>query len=276
MRLAAIVAVAILCIGIKFIYREIHFSEDRAGVIVFAGLAVLFGQTEVAGGKHELYLALHSDNREHADGYINVVNAYAVNKGAVKTRTDGFGNSVNAHAAVAELSATLNKLAVETDRRGNLNDNGRKSGFAVAAKIMLIEAEAVLFGVGSEHRNILFAAVKNDLFIESAKTFNLLNSSAANAGFESYAEIIADRNLIKTLVKGNRLDVDVGVNNLNAFTSYRTCFVDNLLSHIAEMNSDIFKTVLISRGIKNFIYANAAKLFLFAAKPAEQAVSFIH
>lgn len=269
-------AVAIFGVGIELIDREIHLAEDRAGIIVFAGLAVFFGQAEVAGGKHKLNLAFHSDDREHADGDINIVNAYAVNKGAVKTRTDGFGNSIDAHTAVAELSATLDKLAVETDRRRDLNDDGGKSGLAVTAKLVLIEAEAVLFGIGSEYRNILFAAVKDDLFIESAKTFNLLNSTAANAGFQSYAEIIADSDLIKALIEGNRLDIDVCVDDLNAFTSYRTCFVDNLLCHIAEMHLYIFKTILVARGIKNFIYANAAKLFLFAAKPAEQAVSFIH
>lgn len=272
----AIGNVAIFGVGIEFINGEIHFAEDRAGIVVLTGLAVLFGQAEVAGRKHKLNLAFHSYNREYADGDINIVNAYAVNKGAVKTRTDGFGNSIDAHAAVAELSAALNKLAVKTDRRCNLNDNGRKSGLAVAAKVMLIEAEAILFGIGSEYRNILFTAVKDDLFIECTKTFNFLDSSAANAGFESYTEIIADRNLIEALVEGYGFDIDVCVDDLNAFASYRTCFVDNLLSHIAEMHSYIFKTILIARGIKNFIYADAAKLLLLAAKPAEQAVSFIH
>ena len=274
--LATVGAIAVVGIGIKFVHGELHFAEDRAGIIVFAGLAILFRQAEMAGRKHKLNLAFHSYYRENADGNINVVNADAINEGAVEARTNGIGNSIDAHAAVAEFSATLYKLAVEANGRCNLNDNGGQGGLAVATEIVLIEAEAVVFGIGSEHRDVLFAAVKNDLLIEGAKPLNLLHSAAANTSLESYTEIITDSYLIKALVEGYGLDIDVGVDNLNALTSYRACLIDNLLRHVAKMHLYVLETILIARGIENFIYADAAKLFLLSAKPAEQAVSFIH
>lgn len=178
---------------------------------------------------------------------------------------------------MAEGSAALNDLAVKADGRCNLDHNSGKRGLAVATKIAFIEAKAVVFGIGRKHRNVFFAAVKDDLFIKCAQALNFLHSAAAKARLERYAEIIANRYLIKALVKGDGLDVDIGVDNLDAFTSYRTCFVNNFLSCIAQVNAHVLKTVLIARGIENLINADTAKLFFaVSAKSAERTCSFVH
>jgi hypothetical protein len=88
----AVAISVIIRIGIKFGYRELHFSEDRAGIVVVAGFAVVFGQAETARGKHELDAAFHTNNREHTDRNVNVVYADAVNKATVEAHTDLFGN----------------------------------------------------------------------------------------------------------------------------------------------------------------------------------------
>jgi hypothetical protein len=173
-------------------------------------------------------------------------------------------------------TATLNKLAIEADRRCNLNDDGREIRFAIATEIVLIEAKAVFLGIGSENGYIFFASVENNLLIKGTKTFYFLYSAAADARFERYAEIIAHRYLIKSFVEGYGFDVNARVDDLNTLASYRTCFVDYLLSHIAEMNAYVLETVFISRGIKNFIDADAAKLFFISAEPTERAVFFHH
>ena len=276
---AATVVVAILVLGIrvKFTDGELHFTEDRAGVVVIAGLAILFGQAEVASGKHKLHLALHTNDREDADGNVDVVCAYTVDKAAIEARADKLGNRVDAHTTMSVGLATLDNLTIEADRRSNLDNYRGKSGLAVTAELVLIEAEGVRFGVGREHRHVLFATEENNFLIEGAKTLYLLNSAAAYAGFESYAEIVTHGYLIKAFVEGDGLDVNAGVDNLNALTSYRARSVDYLLSHIAEVHTNILKTILIARRIENLIYADAAKLFFaVAAKPAEQAVFFIH
>jgi hypothetical protein len=173
-------------------------------------------------------------------------------------------------------TATLNELAVEADRRRNLDDDRRESRLAIATEIVLIEAEAVFLGIGSENRYIFFASIENNLLIEGTKTFYFLYSAAAYARFEGYAEIIAHRYLIKSFVEGHGLDVDACIDYFNAFASYRACFVDYFLSYVAEMNAYILETVFISRGIKNFIDADAAKLVFISAEPTERAVFFHH
>jgi hypothetical protein len=173
-------------------------------------------------------------------------------------------------------TATLNKLAIEADRRCNLNDDGRESRFAIATEIVLIEAKAVFLGVGSEYAYVLLRAKKNDFFIERTKAFNFLYSAAANTSFESYAEIITYRYLIKTLIEGYGFDVDARIDDFNTFASYCTCLVDYFLSHITEMNTNVLETVFISCRIENLIYAYAAKLFFISAEPTERAVFFHH
>ena len=84
MNTAVVVASAFVGIGVKLAQRELHFAEDRAGIVIIAGLGILFGQAEVARGKHELNFTLHSDDREHTDSHINVVRADAVDEIAVK------------------------------------------------------------------------------------------------------------------------------------------------------------------------------------------------
>ena len=231
----------------------------------------------MARGKHELNFTLHSDDRKYADGNVNVVRAYAVNEITVETRADLFGNGIDTHTAMTEGLATLDKLAVKANRRRNLNHNGGKSGLAVTAQIALVEAKAVVFGIRSKYRNVLFAAVKNDLFIECTQAFYFLYSAAAKARFERYAEIIANRYLIKTFIKGHGFDVNVGVDDLDTFASYRTRFVDDLLSAVTQMNSYVLKTVFITRGIENLVDADTAKLFFtVSAKSAERTCSFVH
>ena len=270
-------AALVIGIGIELRYGELHFAEDRAGIVVFAGLAVLFGETEVGRGEHKLNTALHTDHREYTDGDVYAVHTHAVDEIAVEFRADLFGDSVDTHTAVTELTATLHNLAIKADGRCNLNYDGRQGGFAVTAEILFIKAEAVFIGIGSEHRNVLFASVENDLLIEGAKTLYLLNSAAANAGFESYTEIITHGYLIEAFIKGYGLDVDIGVDHLNTFTSDRACFIDNFLTHIAKMNTYIFKTVFIAGRIENLINAYAAKLFGFVtAETAQGTVSFNH
>ncbi len=269
--------IAIVGIGVKFAERELHFAEDRAGIVVIAGLGILFGKAEMASGKHKLNLAFHTNDRKYADSHIDVIRAYAVDKIAVIARTNGLGNGIYAHTAMSKGLAALDKLAVETDGRCDLNHNGGKSGLAVATEIVLVEAEAVVFGVRRENRNILFAAEEDDLFIERTQAFNLGNLAAAEAGFKRYAEIITNRYLIKALVEGHRLDVDVGVDYFDTLASDCACFIDNFLTNVTKVNAHILQAILVTRGIKNFINAYAAKLFLaVAAKSAKRTCSFIH
>ncbi len=277
LRLIAIGAgILILCIGIEFADRELHFAEDRAGIIVIAGLAVLFGQAEMACGKHKLDTAFHTDNREHAYGDVDVICADTVDKAAVEARADELGNCIDAHTAITERTRTLYKLAVETDGLSHFNHYGGESGLAVTAKILFIKAEAVVFGIGCEYRHILLAAEKDYLLIERAKALDLLHSAAADAGFERYAEIVTHRYLIKAFVEGHRFDIDIRIYNFHAFTSYCACLIDDFLRHIAKMHTHILETVFVTGRIKNFVHAYAAELLLLAAKPAERAISFNH
>lgn len=81
---AGIAVVRIIGIGEELAYRELHFAEDGAGIVIIAGLAVFFGQTEVTCGKHELDFTFHTDDREDTDGDIDIVHADTVHKIAVE------------------------------------------------------------------------------------------------------------------------------------------------------------------------------------------------
>jgi hypothetical protein len=174
-------------------------------------------------------------------------------------------------------SRAFDDLTVEANGRSDLYYDGGKRGLVIATEVALIEAERIGFGVGREYRNVLFAAVEYDLFIECSQALYLLHSAAAKACLECYAEVITHGYLIKASVEGYRLDVDVCVDHLDAFASYCACLVDDLLTHIAEMDSYVLQAILVTRGIENLIYADAAKLFfIVAAKTRKRAVSFNH
>ena len=270
-------AVLLLCIGKKFGHRELHFTEYRAGVIVSAGLAVLFGQAEAASGKHKLNLAFHSDNRKYADSNVNIACADVIHKAALEAIADELGNSIDAHTAMTEGLAALDGFAVQADRRRNLYHNGRKGRLGVATELLFVEAKAVFLGVRGENRYVLFTAVKDNLLIEGAKSLYLAHSSSAYARLERYAEIIAHGYLIEALIEGYGLDINSRVDNLNRLAPYRACLVDNFLSHIAKMNTYVLEAILVTRRIENLIYTDTAKLFLvIAAKSAKRIVSFNH
>ena len=72
-------------------------------------------------------------------------------------------------------------------------------------------------------------ALKNDFLIKGTQALDLLHSAAAYTRLESYAEIISDSYLIKSLIKRNGLDIDVGIDDFNVFTSYGSCLIDNFL-----------------------------------------------
>ncbi len=257
--IAAAIVTTVVGIGVKFADRELHLAEDRAGIVVVAGLGILLGQAEVAGGKHKLNLALHANYRENADGDVNVVCADAIYEATVEAVADRLGNRVDTHTAMTELATSFDELAVETDGLCDLDDNRRKSGLSVTAKVTFIEAEAVVFGVGAEYRHVLFTSVKNNFLVKRRKSLNLCYSVSAGASLESDAEVIADSDLIKALVEGYGLDIDVSVDYLNAFTSDGGCTIDDLLRRIAEMNPHVLKAVLIACRVENLIYTYTTK-----------------
>ena len=275
--IAAAIVTTVVGVGVKLADRELHLTEDRAGIVVIAGLGILLGQAEVAGGKHKLNLALHANHRENADGNVNVVCADAIYEAAVEAVADRLGNRVDAHTAMTELPASFDKLTVETDGLCDLDDNRRKSGFSVTAKVAFVEAEAVVFGVGAEYRHVLFTTVKNNFLVKRRKSLDLCYSASAGASLESHAEVIADSDLIKALVEGYGLDIDVSVDDLNAFTSDGGCTIDDLLRRIAEMDPHVLKAVLIACRVENLIYTYTTEGFLVVtAKTAEGIVSFHH
>lgn len=264
-----IASAVIVGIRIKFIYGELHFTENRAGIVVIAGLGILFGQTEMASREHKLNSAFHTNDRKYADGNVDVICTHFIDKIAVEAVADKLGNCVDTHTTMSERLVALDNLAVETDGRSNLDNYRRKSGLAVTAEIALVEAEAVVFGVGSKYRHVLFTAVENDFFIECGEPLDLLYSACAEACFKRYAEIVANCNLITAFVEGDGLDVDIGIDHLYAFTSYCSSTVDNLLTCIAKVHANILEAILISCGIEHLVDADTAKLFfIIAAKIA--------
>ena len=249
----------ILGIGIELTYGELHLAEDRAGIVVIAGLGILLGQAEMAGRKHELNLSFHTDDRENADGDEDVIGTDTVDKAAVKAVANRLGDRIDAHTAVTELTRTLDKLAIQADRLGNLDDDRGKGRLAVTAKVAFIKAEGIIFGIRAKDRDVLFTSVKNDLFIERGKTLKLGYPAAAGTSLERDAEIIADGDLIKALIEGDRFDIDISVYDLYAFTSDGGGTVDDLLRGIAEMDPHVLKAILVACRIEDLINTDAAQ-----------------
>lgn len=264
----AVVVIAsaiIIGIGVKFIYRELHFTENRAGVIVIAGLGILFGQAEMTSRQHKLNSAFHTNNRKYTNGNVDVICTHLIDKITVEAVADKLGNRVDTHTTMSERLVALDNLAVKTDGGSYLDNHCGKSGLAVTAEIALIEAEAVVFGIGSKYRHVLFTAVENNFFIKCGKPLDLLYPACAEARFKCYAEIVANGNLIKSFVEGYGLDVDIGIDHLYAFTSYCGSAVDDLLTCIAKVYANILEAILISCGIEHLVDADTAKLFFIVA-----------
>ena len=261
-------------VGEKLGIREGHFRENRAGVARVGGLAFPFGDGKAALGQDKLNFPFHSYHRKDAEGDIYVIYAVAVSKRSFEALGDGGGYRIDAHTAMTEGSAPLDELTVEADGLGYLEHDARHIRLGIAAKVAFVEAEAVVFGVGGEDRNVLFASVKDKFFIEGAKAFYLFYTSAAEAAFEGRAEIISDVYLIEAFIEGDGLRRDADVYDLDFFTSYRTGAVDYVAGKIGDVDAQVLEAIFIAGGIENFIDADAAKTVFVAAGNA--VLSFRH
>ena len=259
-----VVTRCIACVRIKFAVRETHLAEHRAGIGASVGSGFFVGQTEIARRKHYLNGTFHSDDGKHPDCHVDTLGADVFRKIAFKASAYPFGYCFYLQAAAAERAASFDSLYVKAHGRRHLDGNGGKRRLRFAFDVA-VGAERIVFGIRRKNGNVLFAAVKDDLFVKCREALNFLGTSAAKAAFKRDAEIESHAHLIESLIERNCLERYIGIYDFNVFAAYRACSVDYFLIAVAEADSEVFETVFISRGIEYLIDANAAKIVGFAA-----------
>ncbi len=142
------------------------------------------------------------DDREYSDGYREeAVTVVIVTENAVHTLKYRLGN-VRATAATAALAVV--RLLVYADRENDRVNklDGRRGQITRGAAERDSGAEIVL-ARGFEHRYVVFAAVKNSLFVNYRNTVEALASFTSYASLKAYLDVESYIYGVKAAVEGN-------------------------------------------------------------------------
>jgi len=114
-------------------------------------------------------------------------------------------------------------------------------------------AEARASRCALENADVSFAAEKNDLLFNNADAFKFFDISGRNAGFSYYTDIKLYGQLIKSAIKGNRVNINIGPDDSCAFSADSGTALQKLLAAICQKNANVFKTVFIASGVKHAV-----------------------
>lgn len=125
---------------------------------------------------------------------------------------------------------------------GYFHHGGRSSGSRQALDI----AAAVLSG-GGEHLGAAFAAKEDHPLVKHRQTGDLHGTGRPHKGVGSDAVEVPHIHGVESPVEGDRLHIDVRVQQLGAARLYRYCPVNDLLTTPGGVDTQVLDAVLIGR-----------------------------
>lgn len=222
--------------------------EHLAGVIGGLGRAFLFRNGVFDAVDKILRGTLNANDGEEAEGYRQEFARHIGAKSAAKAGADRVGKIFDGDMRMAMTFAGFHDLGIQNDGVGNLKNGRRQIGFR---KFRTTASTEILNRLTLENIDVAFTAVKDHFLFYDGDTFDFLRSAKTSADLCYDLHVHRDVDLIKTAVKGNAVNVNVGANDLRAFGAYTAASFDEFVSNVGKINGNVLKAILVAAAIKN-------------------------
>ena len=247
----------------KFPHGERHIAKYTARIVLLYGCAFLFGNA-VFGCLHQILRRTYdSDHREDAERNRQISSTPAILLSASKIQrciqTCNHGSReivfVTAAATVA-FADTLHNICSKQDGAYHLYDCRRlirltTLGSGTCAKVIAANSMAL------KNADVALTTVKDHSLFKYCNSFQFLRTSTAYAGFKYKFDVKANIDRVKSTVELNRVDTDIGPNDLCASCPNCSRVLQDLVTKIRKVYAHVFKAIAISAGIQNAVRINA-------------------
>lgn len=254
--LSSATAIAMRGIGkrrrIEFIHRECHVFKETAGIVVLADDAFLVGDTIFGNIDQILRRTLNAHDREKAECYIQMTLVTVT-----QTTADACANIIGnvlacTYAARRKVAARrLNDLCSQHNRLGNLNGSdrhvcGKRCGVVLVTAKITRNAAAI-------NADAPLTAVKNDFLFDNSDAIKFLSAAHMYTPLKGKFYIKADRHLIKATIELNRIYSYAGPKYVRTLGSDVIRAIDDLLTKLGKIYSNIFKAIFIAARVKDSV-----------------------
>ena len=251
----------------EFVYGECHCIEKTAGIVLAGSYAFLIGNAIFGSTYKILSGADYPYHREDSEAYKQESLAIFIAKASVKSRSNELGNVSATTARAAGRTAYL--LIHSCGKHNGVNNLHNCLGHVLCATRGLGKAtEVICAGRASEYADIAFAAVKDDLLFNNRNTLKFLRSSGAHTSLKDKLDVESDVHSIKSAIETHGIDIDMCQRYSRFFCANVARSVDDIVSHIGKINTNILKAIPVAAGIENSVclYANGVLAVRSAAK----------
>ena len=237
---------------IKLVNWERHVLEHATRIIRCGRNAFFFGNGVFRAVHKILRGALNSYHREKSERNEQVFSRGVGAESAVKHGADCFWQLAVAET-VAEVLATasLNNLRVKYYRIDDFKNRCREIACGIALAASAAEAGTVRRAL--ENADVTFAAVKNDLLFDDAKSICLLRATKSDADLAVDLYIHFHRHLIETAVERYRVDAHIRRDDVCALRSDVASAFNGVPAAVREINDYILKAVLVAATVQNSV-----------------------
>ena len=258
-----------LALRAKFSRRERHGLENTARIVVLARDAFLIGNRIFGCTDQILTGAYDAYHREKTDRNGKIFStAITVVQNPIDTRCHVIRNI--ARSATAATAITTRFQNANTENNGlDYVDNSCRGIFGTEARTRLGAIIARRVIVASKGLDLVVTAKQNHTLFQHRNAVKLLRMTA-DAGLKGQLDKEFNVNGIKTAVKSDGIDTDIGRQKLGMTDTNRRGVVDDLITEIGQKDSDVLKAITIAAGIQDSVgfYTNqiSARLIVKTAR----------
>jgi hypothetical protein len=231
--------------GTEFIYGECHRIEYPARVILVGSYAFLVGNAILGSVDKILTGTNDANDRKDTEAHKKISVAVLVAKTAVKAYCYALGNVATATANTAGRTYRLlinarrkNDRIYHLDHRlGKILDSARGLGGI---------AEVVGSARASEHAHVALTAVKDHLLFNDRYPLKFLCSARADAGLKQELDVKSYGHGIKSAIKTNGVDVNVGPGYIRLLCAHVARSLNNIVTDIGKIDPNVLEAIAVT------------------------------
>ena len=237
----------------KFVHGELDAAEHVTGVllaVVISAAAVLGGDAVVVDGDEQLGIPLQADDRELAQGDKDPMLVAAGHQLVAEAGGHRRGD-IQAAAVAGAALAHIHQLQTEDQGVHRLHHRGGQVGLGYALHLALAP-------VGGKALGAALAAEEHDPLTEHGQAADLDGAGRPHKGIGCDAVEVPHIHGKEAPVEGDRLHINVRVQQLGGPGLDGLGPVDYLLRTAGGVNSQILDAVLVSARVKDLfrVYAH--------------------
>jgi hypothetical protein len=251
----------LLCGGwTKLRNREIHTAEHAAGIIILIADTFLLRNTIFYAVDEVLCRTLQTDNGEQTQRNQQLVPFIAIHQ----VRPDGAANMLRNffHTAATAASAPgLHDLGIQHQRIHRFQNSDRQVGGSGAFSAAGHRAEGGAGSVALEHTDVPLTAKQHHFLFHRTNTAEFLDISGCYACLTADLAVDTDTDLIESPIERNCIDIHIRPQHVGAFDTDRAGVIDNLLTVLRQIHTDILVAIFVTTGIQNTVCIDTHHFF---------------